>query len=42
MLTDIQNVYNRSMQVSNTRESLYPILCGDAQALNITIDEYAD
>ncbi|CAE6463603.1 unnamed protein product [Rhizoctonia solani] len=37
-----QNVYNRSMQVSNTRESTYPIMCSDALPLNITIDEYAD
>ncbi|CAE6538121.1 unnamed protein product [Rhizoctonia solani] len=37
-----QNLYNRSMQVANTRESLYPILCGDAQVLNITVNEYAN
>ncbi|CAE7175295.1 unnamed protein product [Rhizoctonia solani] len=39
-----QNVFNRSMQVypSNTRESQYPIMCGDSPQLNITIKGYAD
>ncbi|CAE6480543.1 unnamed protein product [Rhizoctonia solani] len=37
-----QNIFNRSMQTIGTRESLYPILCGDSSQLNATIDEYAD
>ncbi|CAE6414369.1 unnamed protein product [Rhizoctonia solani] len=39
-----QNVFNRSMQMSGSREGLYPILCGDSQQsnLNITVDEYAN
>ncbi|CAE6413702.1 unnamed protein product [Rhizoctonia solani] len=39
-----QNVFNRSMQKfpGNTRESVYPILCGDSPQLNITAEEYAD
>ncbi|KAJ1301706.1 hypothetical protein OPQ81_008940 [Rhizoctonia solani] len=37
-----QNVFNRSMQEVDTRESLYPILCGDSSPLNITIDAYAE
>ncbi|KDN37693.1 hypothetical protein RSAG8_09961, partial [Rhizoctonia solani AG-8 WAC10335] len=37
-----QNIFNRSMQEVNTRESLYPVLCGDSSPLNITIGSYAD
>ena len=37
-----QNVYNRSMQRHETRESLRPILCGDAAPTNISIDSYVD
>ncbi|CAE6413722.1 unnamed protein product [Rhizoctonia solani] len=39
-----QNVFNRSMQnlPGNTRESQYPIMCGDAPQVDITIEEYAD
>ncbi|EUC55457.1 alpha beta hydrolase fold protein [Rhizoctonia solani AG-3 Rhs1AP] len=39
-----QNVFNRSMQSypANTRESVYPILCGDSPQSNITVQGYAD
>ncbi|KAH7334293.1 TAP-like protein-domain-containing protein [Rhizoctonia solani] len=39
-----QNVFNRSMQKypGSTRESTYPILCGDSPQLNITVEEYAE
>ncbi|CAE6393749.1 unnamed protein product, partial [Rhizoctonia solani] len=37
-----QNIYNRSMQLYGTRESLNPILCGDSPYLNITNDEYSN
>ncbi|KAH7334281.1 Alpha/Beta hydrolase protein [Rhizoctonia solani] len=39
-----QNVFNRSMQKSSvaTRESQYPIMCGDLLELNITVEEYAE
>ncbi|KAF8745425.1 alpha beta-hydrolase, partial [Rhizoctonia solani] len=36
-----QNVFNRSMQRSGSRETLYPILCGDSSPLNFTVEEYA-
>ncbi|KDN37708.1 hypothetical protein RSAG8_09976, partial [Rhizoctonia solani AG-8 WAC10335] len=39
-----QNVFNRSMQryPANTRESQYPVLCGDSPQLDMTVEEYAD
>ncbi|CAE6527676.1 unnamed protein product [Rhizoctonia solani] len=39
-----QNVFNRSMQKIDgvSREAMYPIMCGDAPRLNITVQEYAD
>ncbi|CAE6413668.1 unnamed protein product [Rhizoctonia solani] len=38
-----QNVFNRSMQrLEGTRETQYPVLCGDSPRLNITVEEYAD
>ncbi|KEP46993.1 alpha/beta hydrolase fold protein, partial [Rhizoctonia solani 123E] len=37
-----QNIYNRSMQSYGTRESLYPILCGDSEYLNMTNDGYSN
>ncbi|CAE7104435.1 unnamed protein product [Rhizoctonia solani] len=37
-----QNIFNRSMQEVDTRESLYPVLCGDSAPLNITVDSYTD
>ncbi|KAL5639319.1 hypothetical protein ACGC1H_006734 [Rhizoctonia solani] len=37
-----QNIYNRSMQLYGTRESLNPILCGDSEYLNMTNDEYSN
>ncbi|CAE6460930.1 unnamed protein product [Rhizoctonia solani] len=39
-----ENVFNRSMQrfPGSTRESVYPILCGDSPQLNMTNQEYAD
>ncbi|CAE6503704.1 unnamed protein product [Rhizoctonia solani] len=37
-----QNVFNRSMQTMQTRESFNPIICGDSASLNITIDQYTD
>ncbi|CUA75719.1 hypothetical protein RSOLAG22IIIB_06026 [Rhizoctonia solani] len=39
-----QNVFNRSMQKigGTTRESMYPVMCGDAPRVNITVEEYAD
>ncbi|KAJ1306106.1 hypothetical protein OPQ81_010817 [Rhizoctonia solani] len=39
-----QNVFNRSMQrlQGDTRESMYPILCGDSPRLNMTVKEYAE
>ncbi|KDN35792.1 hypothetical protein RSAG8_11289, partial [Rhizoctonia solani AG-8 WAC10335] len=33
-----QNVFNRSMQTTSTREAFNPVLCGDSAPLNITID----
>ncbi|KAH7334290.1 TAP-like protein-domain-containing protein [Rhizoctonia solani] len=37
----VENIYNRSMQIYGTRESLHPILCGDSSYLNITNDRYS-
>ncbi|KAF8599712.1 alpha/beta-hydrolase [Ceratobasidium sp. AG-I] len=37
-----QNIYNRSMQIYATRESLRPILCGDAAPTNISDESYDD
>ncbi|CAE6460935.1 unnamed protein product [Rhizoctonia solani] len=38
-----QNVFNRSMQkLEGTRETQYPILCGDSPRLNISVEEYAE
>ncbi|KAB5588106.1 Hydrolase [Ceratobasidium theobromae] len=34
------NIFNRSMQIYSTRESLYSIACSDTSPLNITIDGY--
>ncbi|KAG8683990.1 hypothetical protein FRC09_015679, partial [Ceratobasidium sp. 395] len=36
------NVFNRSMQRYSTRESLMPILCSDAKALNLSVNAYTD
>ncbi|KAG8686723.1 hypothetical protein FRC11_008480 [Ceratobasidium sp. 423] len=39
-----QNVFNRSMQrlQGDSRESMYPVMCGDSPRLNITVEEYAE
>ncbi|CAE6480547.1 unnamed protein product [Rhizoctonia solani] len=39
-----QNIFNRSMQKypGGTRESQYPIMCGDLLELNITVEEYTE
>ena len=37
-----ENIYNRSMQIYDTRESLVPILCGDSPPLNISVGEYRE
>ncbi|KAF8596565.1 hypothetical protein BDV93DRAFT_610834 [Ceratobasidium sp. AG-I] len=37
-----QNIYNRSMQIYQTRESLRPILCSDAAPTNISINSYVN
>ncbi|CAE6538282.1 unnamed protein product [Rhizoctonia solani] len=37
-----QNIFNRSMQEVDTKESLFPILCGDSSPLNVTVDAYMD
>lgn len=37
-----QNVFNKSMQIYATRESLRPILCSDTAPTNISINSYVD
>ncbi|KAG8736481.1 hypothetical protein FRC10_009290 [Ceratobasidium sp. 414] len=37
-----ENVFNRSMQRYGTRESIRPILCGDAAATNISVNALTD
>ncbi|QRV97374.1 alpha/beta hydrolase family protein [Ceratobasidium sp. AG-Ba] len=37
-----ENVFNRSMQRYATRESIRPILCGDAAATNISVNAYTE